>query len=151
MFEAASDFLGHVILHNDAILNARPDDRVMEYVTQGGVRVIFINPSWVFEYDTETCKNITFVRWVMIDLIRIFTFLLSCRYTLQFFGNINPYDGGFFETFYTFTQWYSRACMGILPNIFGMDSGIFFSFYLLERMESILKHIILINHFGIQF
>lgn len=151
MFESASHFIGQIIMNNEAINSIRPEDVVEEYYTKTGVRVLFLNPSWIFEFNTEWAKNTTFVRWVIIDFIRLFSLLLSFRYTIQFFGHINPYDGGLFQTFYTFTQWYSRALMGILPNIFGMDSSIFFSFYLLDRLDSILVAIIIIDHAGTRF
>lgn len=151
MLEEANNWLGNVILDNPALLNARPEDVLFDYFTQTGVNVKFINPGWIFEFDTPIAEKVSFFRFVLVDLVRIFILMLSGRYALQFFGNINPYDGGFFEVFYTFTQPYTRAFLGVLPNIFGIDGGVYLSFYVLDRLDQILVGISILDHTGRQF
>ena len=58
------------------------------------------------------------VKFALIDLIRIFGFFYVLRFTIQFFGHINPYDGGLFETIYTFTEPYTRLFLGFLPSLY---------------------------------
>lgn len=151
MLEDATHWLGNILTSNDSLLAVRPEDEVLDYVTKTGVHVKFLNPGWILEFDTEIAKSVSYWRFVLVDLVRIFTLLLCCRYALQFFGNINPYDGGFFEVLYTFTQPYTRAFLGILPNIFGIDAGVYFSFYLLDRLDTILITIAIIDHTGKRF
>lgn len=151
MLEDVNSWLGNIIMNDEALLNARPEDEVFDYITKTGVHIKFLNPGWIFEFDTAVAKAVSFWRFVLVDLIRIFTLLLSCRYGLQFFGNINPYDGGFFEVLYTFTQPYTRAFLGVLPNIFGIDGGVYLSFYVLDRLDTILIGITILDHTGQRF
>lgn len=151
MFEPVYDSLGKIVMKNEDLLAARPEDEVLDYVTKTGIHVLFYNPSWIFEFDTPIAESVSFWRFVLVDLVRIFTVLLSCRYALQFFGNINPYDGGFFEVLYTFTRPYTRFFMGKLPNIFGIDAGVYFSFYVLDRLDTILVALIILDHTGKRF
>ena len=53
-------------------------------------------------------KYLALTKYVAIDVIRVFGFFYMLRFTIQFFGHINPYDGGFIETIYKFTEPYTR-------------------------------------------
>ena len=58
--------------------------------------------TFIFELSNiDIAKFLGFIRFVLVDGIRLFGFLYMLRFTIQFFGHINPYDGGLVETIYT--------------------------------------------------
>ena len=88
------------------------------------------------------------VKFALIDLIRIFGFFYVLRFTIQFFGHINPYDGGLFETIYTFTEPYTRLFLGFLPSLYNMDMGLILGFIILDRIETLISKIAIIDLAG---
>ena len=88
------------------------------------------------------------VKFAMIDLIRIFGFFYVLRFTIQFFGHINPYDGGLFETIYTFTEPYTRLFLGFLPSLYNMDMGLILGFIILDRIETLISKIAILDLAG---
>ena len=88
------------------------------------------------------------VKFALIDLIRIFGFFYVLRFTIQFFGHINPYDGGLFETIYTFTEPYTRLFLGFLPSLYNMDMGLILGFIILDRIETLLSKIAILDLAG---
>nr|YP_003002217.1 hypothetical protein K4Z71_pgp070 [Aureoumbra lagunensis]ACS36929.1 conserved hypothetical integral membrane protein [Aureoumbra lagunensis] len=147
MLESFTDMVAHTI---DSDISARflAEDYIEEYVTSIGLHINFLNPGFIFEFGPETAPIMGLIRYILVDFTRIYTVLLTLRYTIQFFGQINPYDGGFMEVIYTFTQPYTRFFLGYFPNIFGIDGGLFVSFYLLDRLDSILLNLIIIDPTG---
>ena len=85
------------------------------------------------------------VKFALIDLIRIFGFFYVLRFTIQFFGHINPYDGGLFETIYTFTEPYTRLFLGFLPSLYNMDMGLILGFIILDRIETLISKIAILD------
>ena len=88
------------------------------------------------------------VKFALIDLIRIFGFFYVLRFTIQFFGHINPYDGGLFETIYTFTEPYTRLFLGFLPSLYNMDMGLILGFISLDRLETLISKIAILDLAG---
>ena len=88
------------------------------------------------------------VKFDLIDLIRIFGFFYVLRFTIQFFGHINPYDGGLFETIYTFTEPYTRLFLGFLPSLYNMDMGLILGFIILDRIETLISKIAILDLAG---
>ncbi len=88
------------------------------------------------------------VKFALIDLIRIFGFFYVLRFTIQFFGHINPYDGGLFETIYTFTEPYTRLFLGFLPSLYNMDMGLILGFIILDRIETLISKIAILDLVG---
>ena len=88
------------------------------------------------------------VKFALIDLIRIFGFFYVLRFTIQFFGDINPYDGGLFETIYTFTEPYTRLFLGFLPSLYNMDMGLILGFIILDRIETLISKIAILDLAG---
>ena len=88
------------------------------------------------------------VKFALIDLIRIFGFFYVLRFTIQFFGHINPYDGGLFETIYTFTEPYTRLFLGFLPSLYNMDMGLILGFIILDRIETLISKIDILDLAG---
>ena len=88
------------------------------------------------------------VKFALIDLIRIFGFFYVLRFTIQFFGHINPYDGGLFETIYTFTEPYTRLFLGFLPSVYNMDMGLILGFIILDRIETLISKIAILDLAG---
>lgn len=88
------------------------------------------------------------VKFALIDLIRIFGFFYVLRFTIQFFGHINPYDGGLFETIYTFTEPYTRLFLGFLPSLYNMDMGLILGFIILDRLETLISKIAILDLAG---
>jgi uncharacterized protein YggT (Ycf19 family) len=88
------------------------------------------------------------VKFALIDLIRIFGFFYVLRFTIQFFGHINPYDGGLFETLYTFTEPYTRLFLGFLPSLYNMDMGLILGFIILDRIETLISKIAILDLAG---
>ena len=88
------------------------------------------------------------VKFALIDLIRIFGFFYVLRFTIQFFGHINPYDGGLFETIYTFTEPYTRLFLGFLPSLYNMDMGLILGFIILDRIETQISKIAILDLAG---
>ena len=86
--------------------------------------------------------------FALIDLIRIFGFFYVLRFTIQFFGHINPYDGGLFETIYTFTEPYTRLFLGFLPSLYNMDMGLILGFIILDRIETLISKIAILDLAG---
>ena len=91
------------------------------------------------------------VKFALIDLIRIFGFFYVLRFTIQFFGHINPYDGGLFETIYTFTEPYTRLFLGFLPSLYNMDMGLILGFIILDRIETLISKIAILDLAGTIF
>ena len=88
------------------------------------------------------------VKFALVDLIRIFGFFYMLRFTIQFFGHINPYDGGLFETIYTFTEPYTRLFLGFLPSLYNMDMGLILGFIVLDRIETLVSKIAILDLAG---
>ena len=88
------------------------------------------------------------VKFALIDLIRIFGFFYVLSFTIQFFGHINPYDGGLFETIYTFTEPYTRLFLGFLPSLYNMDMGLILGFIILDRIETLISKIAILDLAG---
>ena len=88
------------------------------------------------------------VKFALIDLIRIFGFFYVLRFTIQFFGHIYPYDGGLFETIYTFTEPYTRLFLGFLPSLYNMDMGLILGFIILDRIETLISKIAILDLAG---
>ena len=88
------------------------------------------------------------VKFALIDLIRIFGFFYVLRFTIQFFCHINPYDGGLFETIYTFTEPYTRLFLGFLPSLYNMDMGLILGFIILDRIETLISKIAILDLAG---
>ena len=88
------------------------------------------------------------VKFALIDLIRIFGFFYVLRFTIQFFGHINPYDGGLFETIYTFTEPYTRLFLGFLPSLYNIDMGLILGFIILDRIETLISKIAILDLAG---
>ena len=88
------------------------------------------------------------VKFALIDLIRIFGFFYVLRFRIQFFGHINPYDGGLFESIYTFTEPYTRLFLGFLPSLYNMDMGLILGFIILDRIETLISKIAILDLAG---
>ena len=93
-------------------------------------------------------NSLVTVKFALIDLIRIFGFFYVLRFTIQFFGHINPYDGGLFETIYTFTEPYTRLFLGFLPSLYNMDMGLILGFIILDRIETLISKIAILDLAG---
>ena len=95
-----------------------------------------------------TASSLGTVKFALVDLIRVFGFLYMLRFTIQFFGHINPYDGGLFETIYTFTEPYTRLFLGFLPSLYNMDMGLILGFIILDRIETLIPKIAILDLAG---
>ena len=98
--------------------------------------------------NTAMANSLGTVKFALIDLIRIFGFFYVLRFTIQFFGHINPYDGGLFETIYTFTEPYTRLFLGFLPSLYNMDMGLILGFIILDRIETLISKIAILDLAG---
>jgi uncharacterized protein YggT (Ycf19 family) len=105
--------------------------------------------TFIFELSNiDIAQFLGFIRFVLVDGIRLFGFLYMLRFTIQFFGHINPYDGGLVETLYTFTEPYSRLFLGFLPSLYGVDMGLIVGFLVLDRVETIISNIVILDLAG---
>ena len=105
--------------------------------------------TFIFELSNiDIAQFLGFIRFVLVDGIRVFGFLYMLRFTIQFFGHINPYDGGLVETIYTFTEPYSRLFLGFLPSLYGVDMGLIVGFLVLDRVETIISNIVILDLAG---
>ena len=105
--------------------------------------------TFIFELSNiDIAQFLGFIRFVLVDGIRLFGFLYMLRFTIQFFGHINPYDGGLVETIYTFTEPYSRLFLGFLPSLYGVDMGLIVGFLVLDRVETIISNIVILDLTG---
>lgn len=84
----------------------------------------------------------------LLNTVRVFGFLYTVRFSLQFFGNINPYDGGPIELLYDFTEPFTRLFLGFMPRIYNMDIGLFIGFYALDRIEALIDNIAIVDLAG---
>ena len=108
--------------------------------------------TFIFELSNiDIAQFLGFIRFVLVDGIRLFGFLYMLRFTIQFFGHINPYDGGLVETIYTFTEPYSRLFLGFLPSLYGVDMGLIVGFLVLDRLETIISNIVIVDLTGILY
>jgi uncharacterized protein YggT (Ycf19 family) len=105
--------------------------------------------TFIFELSNiDIAQFLGFIRFVLVDGIRLFGFLYMLRFAIQFFGHINPYDGGLVETIYTFTEPYSRLFLGFLPSLYGVDMGLIVGFLVLDRVETIISNIVILDLAG---
>jgi len=124
--------------------------RTIEHALSNGELVeIPRDVTLIFELSNpDIAQFIGFLRFVLVDGIRLFGFFYMLRFTIQFFGHINPYDGGLVETIYTFTEPYSRLFLGFLPSLYGVDMGLIVGFLVLDRVETVLSNIVVIDLAG---
>jgi uncharacterized protein YggT (Ycf19 family) len=106
----------------------------------------------IFEFATALMAE-SAAWWIqlLITYIRALQFFIYLRYTMQFFIHISPYDGGVIETLYNLPMWFINTFRGVLPNIGGIDLGLMLGPWLLERLETVLGQLIIIDPDGIQY
>jgi len=121
------------------------------YVTQGGKHMVFINPFWIWEFPTsKQAATVSYWRFAVADSFRIMHVLLFLRFNLPFFG-ITPMDEGWVQATYEFTSLYVNRFVGIMPTVGGVDLGLLFAFYLLDKLDSLVTSIIILDAFGNRF
>jgi len=132
------------------LLSSMPSNDMIGHVLSNA-ELIYVpkNVTFVFEASsTDIGQKATLLRFILVDGIRVFGFLYMLRYSIQFFGHINPYDGGLFEAVYTCTEPYSRMFLGFLPCLYGIDMGLIVGFLVLDRIESLLNNIYIVDLAG---
>lgn len=150
MFDDLTSIVGKAVDPNVGSFFVQ-EDYVQRFITSAGVQLSLLNPGIILEFEKHVAPTAGLIRYILVDITRMYTVLLTLRYTLQFFGQINPFDGGFMEVIYTFTTPYTRFFLGYFPNIFGIDGGLFVSFYLLDRVDTILLKMVIIDPLGNRF
>ena len=88
------------------------------------------------------------VKVLLLDFIRLFGFLYTIRFSVQFFGNINPYDEGILQAIYDFTEPYTRLFLGFMPTLYNMDIGLLLGFIVLDRIETLISNIAILDLTG---
>jgi uncharacterized protein YggT (Ycf19 family) len=79
-----------------------------------------------------------------------FTIFMS-RYFFQVFGNINIFQNSFFSFIFRLSRPLNRLFMGLLPCIYGIDLGIFLTYYLFDLIDQLLNHIVIVDHLGLVY
>lgn len=102
-----------------------------------------------------TCPNATFgvalaqaVWCVRLGWALFFTIFMS-RYFFQVFGNINIFKNSFLAFIFRLSRPLNRMFIGVLPCIYGMDLGVFLTYYLFNLVDKILYHIVIMDQAGI--
>lgn len=70
------------------------------------------------------------------------------RYFFQIFGNIKIFGNSFLEFIFRASRFPNRAFVGILPCIYGIDFGVFLTFYIFERIDFVLNKIVILDPSG---
>ena len=126
-------------------------DYVQEYVTRAGVHVKLLNPGVILEFDTtEEAMTVAMWRFVIVDVLRIYTAIIGFRYLCLWFG-VNPYGNGWIRAVYALTTPYVRLFLGSLPNIMGVDLGMILAIYVLDRIDYTCLKTIIIDGAGTRF
>jgi uncharacterized protein YggT (Ycf19 family) len=104
-----------------------------------------------------TCPNAAFggplaqIVWCLkLGWTLFFTIFMS-RYFFQVFGNINVFQNSFLAFIFRLSRPLNRLFIGLLPCIYGIDLGIFLTYYLFDQIDQILNHIIIIDQAGILY
>jgi uncharacterized protein YggT (Ycf19 family) len=78
----------------------------------------------------------------------LFAIFIS-RYFFQVFGNIDVFENTFFAFIFRVSRPLNRLFMGILPCVYGVDIGIFVTYYLFDLVDKFLIHIVIMDQAGI--
>jgi uncharacterized protein YggT (Ycf19 family) len=78
----------------------------------------------------------------------IFFTVFMSRYFFQVFGNINVFENSFFAFIFRMSRPLNRLFMGVLPCVYGIDLGIFVTYFLFDQVDQFLNHIVLIDQIG---
>ena len=104
-----------------------------------------------------TCPSATFAApiaqfmWCLrLGWALFFTIFMS-RYFFQVFGNINIFQNSFFSFIFRLSRPLNRLFMGLLPCIYGIDLGIFLTYYLFDQIDQLLNHIVIIDQLGLVY
>lgn len=125
--------------------------RIEYYVTQAGITKIFINPFLIWEFPTASeAVVISWYRFAFADALRIMHVLLFLRFSMPFFG-IRMMDEGWLQAIWELTSLYLDRFTGIMPSFGGFDLGFLFAFYFLDRLDSLVTSIIIIDATGHRF
>jgi len=81
----------------------------------------------------------------------IFFTIFMSRYFFQVFGNINIFQNSFFAFIFRLSRPLNRLFMGLLPCIYGIDLGIFLTYYLFDQVDQFLNHIVILDQSGILY
>ena len=142
IYQALDPYAGDLITQTDF---------VKEYVTRTGVHVLFLNPGVIWEFDTtQEAMTVSMWRFVIIDVLRLYTAIIGFRYLCLWFG-VNPYGNEWIRAVYALTTPYVRLFLGSLPNIMGVDLGMILAIYLLDRIDHGILKIIIIDGAGTRF
>ena len=137
-------------MENYSSLLLTSEEAIQHLLNSGEVVNLPSTISFICEVsDPAQASALSSVKFVLVDAIRIFGFFYMLRFTIQFFGHINPYDGGIFETIYTFTEPYTRLFLGFLPTMYNMDMGLILGFIILDRIETLVSNIAIVDAAGI--
>jgi uncharacterized protein YggT (Ycf19 family) len=91
-----------------------------------------------------------FVWCLRITWSLLFTIFVS-RFIFQVFGHLKIYQNSFFSFVFRISRPLNRLFMGVLPCIYGIDLGIFVTYYLFDQVDTILNHIVIIDQLGIVY
>lgn len=102
-----------------------------------------------------TCPNATYaiactqLLWCCRLGWAIFFTIFMSRYFFQIFGNIDIFGNTFFAFIFRLSRPLNRMFIGLLPCIYGIDLGIFLTYYLFDQIDQILYHVVIIDQAGV--
>jgi uncharacterized protein YggT (Ycf19 family) len=102
-----------------------------------------------------TCPNAAFASpitqfvWCCRLGWALFFSIFMSRYFFQVFGNIDIFSNTFFAFIFRLSRPMNRMFIGVLPCIYGIDLGVFLTYYLFNFIDQIFYHIVVIDQAGI--
>ena len=101
-----------------------------------------------------TCPSPAWGPWAVeflwgVRVFHVFCYaLFTSRYLFQIFGNVDVYSHSILRFWYQLSKPFARLFMGILPCISGIDLGMFFNYFLFDKMDTFLNNIVIIDNLG---
>jgi uncharacterized protein YggT (Ycf19 family) len=78
-------------------------------------------------------------------------FIFISRYFFFIFANMDITQNTLLLFIYRLSQPLNRIFLGIIPSLYGFDAGIYVTYILLDKLDFLLSHIIVVNEWGIAF
>ena len=127
-------------------------ERVFEYITSANVVLQFDDePPPIFEFATaEKAEMVGLVRATVMKLLDGFSALIQFRFYVQFFG-VNPHGSESLRIIYDMPKFFIRLFLGVLPNMFGVDGGIFMAFWMIDMLHRAVSMLIIIDANGLRY
>lgn len=89
--------------------------------------------------------------WCLCIGWALFGLCYLLRFVLQYFGNIPVFQIPPLRFAFLITKPANQFFLGWLPCIGGLDLGVMFSYFLFDRIDWYLNHLVIIDSFGVVY